>query len=96
MLNLPWLVTWTWDDLVGAPPIGDPCRGLLELASFEIGTVEFAALSLALYIPVVAAIALARAWRLTWAVRAGVLVVAFGALAVLFDRDADPLRLFRQ
>ncbi|MDX2379686.1 MAG: glycosyltransferase [Acidimicrobiia bacterium] len=92
LLNLPWLVTWTWDDLVGAPPIGDPGRGLLELASFEIGTVEFAALSLALYIPVVAAIALARAWRLTWAVRAGVLVVAFGALAVLFDRDALPFR----
>ena len=26
---------------------------------------------------------LARAWRLTWAVRAGLLVVSFGALAVL-------------
>jgi GT2 family glycosyltransferase len=92
LLNLPWVFTWTWDDLVGAPPIGNPGKGLLELASFDIGTVEFAALSLALYLPVVAAIALARAWRLTWAVRAGVLVVSFGALAVMFDRDALPFR----
>ena len=90
LLNLPWITTWTWDDLVGPPPIGDPGRGLLELASFDIGTVEFAVLSVALYLPVIAAIALARAWRLTWAIRAGVLVVSFGALAVLFDRGALP------
>jgi GT2 family glycosyltransferase len=90
MLNLPWIVSWTWNDLVGAPPIGDPGRGLLELASFHIGATELAVLSLALYVPVVAAVALARAWRLTWAVRAGVFVIGFGALAVLADRDALP------
>jgi GT2 family glycosyltransferase len=90
LLNLPWILTWTWNDLVGAPPIGDPGRGLLELASFDIGSVDFAVLSIVLYLPVLAAIALARAWRLTWAIRAGVLVITFGALAVLFDRDALP------
>jgi hypothetical protein len=92
LLNLPWIASWTWNDLVGAPPIGDPGRGLLDLASFDIGSVQFAVLSIALYLPVLAAILLARAWRLTWAIRAGVLVVSFGALAVLFDRDALPFQ----
>ena len=92
LLNLPWFSRWTWDALVGAPPIGDPGRGMLELAAFEIGVSDFAYLSLALYLPVVAAIMLARAWRLTWAVRAAMLVLVFGALAVLADQDALPFR----
>ncbi len=91
ILNLPWIVTWSWEDLVGASPIGDPGLGLLTLASFEIGRTDFAALSLALYLPVVAALLMARAWRLTWAVRAGLLVVVFGALAVLGDRGELPI-----
>jgi GT2 family glycosyltransferase len=92
LLNLPWFSTWSWDALVGAPPIGNPGRGFLDVAAFEIGVSDFAYLSLALYLPVVAAIMLARAWRLTWAVRAAMLVLAFGALAVLADRDALPFR----
>jgi GT2 family glycosyltransferase len=90
LLNLPWIFSWTWEGLVGAAPIGDPGRGLLALASFEIGRTDVAALALALYLPVFAALLLARAWRLTWAVRAGVLVVSFGALAVLGDRGSLP------
>lgn len=90
LLNLPWISSWTWEGLVGAPPVGDPGRGLLALASFEIGTTDVAALSLALYLPVFAALLLARAWRLTWGVRAGLLVVTFGALAVLGDRGSLP------
>jgi GT2 family glycosyltransferase len=90
LLNLPWIFSWSWEGLVGAPPIGEPGRGLVELASFEIGMTDLAVLSLALYLPVFAALLLARAWRLTWAVRAGVLVVAFGALAVLGDRGSLP------
>ena len=90
LLNLPWLFTWSWSDLVGAPPIGEAGLGLVPLASFEIGRTDFAALALALYLPVIAALLTARAWRLTWAVRAGLLVVAFGALAVLADRGDLP------
>jgi hypothetical protein len=41
----------------------------VSLASFEIGRTDFAALSLALYLPVIAAVLLAQAWRLTWAIR---------------------------
>jgi GT2 family glycosyltransferase len=91
-LNLPWIASWTWEGIVGPPPIGDPHDSLLAIASFDIGLAEFTALSLALYLPVVASMALARAWRLTWAVRAGVLVAGFGALAVLGDRGSLPIQ----
>jgi GT2 family glycosyltransferase len=91
VLNLPWIFSWSWEDLVGASPIGEAHLGLVSIASFEIGRTDFAALALALYLPVIAALLLARAWRLTWAVRAGLLVVVFGALAVLGDRGSLPI-----
>ena len=91
LLNLPWIFSWSWEGIVGASPIGDAGLGLSTLASFEIGQTDFALLALALYLPVAAALMLARAWRLTWAVRAGLLVVAFGALAVLGDRGSLPV-----
>ena len=92
LLNFPWATTWTWDQLVGPPPIGDPGRGLTDLATFQIGSIDFAWPALALYVPVVAAIALARAWRLTWAIRSGLLVVVFGAAAVFSDRGSLPFQ----
>jgi len=92
LLNFPWVASWSWDQLVGPAPVGNPGRGLSDLASFRIGDVDFAWLTLALYVPMIAAVALARAWRLTWAVRSGSLVVVFGALAVFADRDALPWR----
>ncbi|NND74650.1 MAG: glycosyltransferase [Ilumatobacter sp.] len=90
LLNFPWFTTWSWDQLSGPPPVGDPGRGLLDLASFQIGSIDFAAISLVLYLPVIAGVALARAWRLTWAIRAATLVVGFGFLAVLSDQGALP------
>ncbi len=93
VLNLPWITAWTWDGVVGAPPIGEAGLGLVPLASFEIGRTDFAALVLALYVPVIAAVLLARAWRLTWAVRAGIMVLSFGAVAVLADRGDMPIDL---
>ncbi len=91
VLNFPWVTSWTWEGLVGAPPIGEAGLGLLPLASFEIGRTDFAALALALYLPVLAAVLLARAWRLTWAVRSGLMVLVFGALVVLADRGSLPI-----
>ena len=91
LLNFPWFTTWTWEQLVGPSPIGDPGRGLFRLASFQIGSLDFPTLSLALYLPVPAAIVISRAWRLTWAVRSGMLVASFGLLAVLSDRGDLPL-----
>lgn len=90
MIHLPWTGTWSWSAFVGPSPIGDPQRGLFAVAAFEIGPVDVVGLSLAFYLPLVAALLLARAWRLTWAVRAAALVVGFGALAVLGDRGDLP------
>ena len=64
---------------------------MVSLASFEIGRTDFAGLSIALFIPVIAAVLLARAWRLTWAIRSALMVLVFGALAVLGDRGAMPI-----
>lgn len=90
-LNIPWITSWSWADLVGPAPIGDPGRGLAELAAFEIGPTDFAYLGLALYLPVLAAVLLGRAWRLTWAVRSAALVMVFGALAVFADSGSLPM-----
>ena len=68
-----------------APTAGPAGRGLIEIASFGLGDQTFGVLALVLYLPLVAALLLARAWRLTWAIRSAALVVAFGALALLSD-----------
>jgi len=93
VLNLPWSATLSWDDVVGPTLAGAPGRGLADVASMSIGEAELEVLALALYVPVIVALTLARAWRLTWAIRAAGLVLGFGALAVLQDRDALPVRL---
>jgi GT2 family glycosyltransferase len=91
VLNLPWVTSWTWAGIVGAPPVGEAGLGLASLASFEIGRTDFTALALALYLPVIAAVLLARAWRLTWAIRSALLVLVFGALAVFADQGGLPI-----
>ncbi len=91
LLNFPWITSWTWEGVVGVPPVGEAGLGMLALASFEIGRTDFAALSLALFLPVIAAVLLARAWRLTWAIRSALMVLVFGALAVLADQGALPV-----
>ena len=91
LLNFPWITSWTWEGVVGAPPVGEAGLGLVSLASFEIGRTDFAALSIALLLPVIAAVLLARAWRLTWAIRSATMVLVFGALAVLADQGSLPI-----
>src|SRR5690606_36049623 len=49
---------------------------------------RFGVLAVALYVPVVAALAITRAWRLTWSARGAALVVAFGGLLVASNRAA--------
>ncbi|BAN03170.1 hypothetical protein YM304_28560 [Ilumatobacter coccineus YM16-304] len=91
VLNLPWITSWSWESISGPTPIGDPGRGLGALAAFEVGPTDFAYLGLALYLPVLAAVLLGRAWRLTWAIRSAAIVVTFGVLAVLADRGSLPV-----
>jgi len=93
ILNLPWITSWSWEGVVGAPPIGEAGLGLVPLASFEIGRTDLAALALALYLPVIAAVLLARAWRLTWAIRSALMVLVFGGLAVLADGGSIPFAM---
>ncbi len=93
LLNLPWSPTWSWDD-VSSPALAGPLgRGVVDVASMAIGQARFEVAALALYVPVVVALAVARSWRLTWAARAAGLVVVFLALAVLQDRDTLPFRV---
>jgi GT2 family glycosyltransferase len=93
LLNLPWSTTWSWSDLVTPPLAGAPGRGLSDVASMAIGQSQFELLALALYVPVLVALLVGRAWRLTWAARSAGLVIVFLALAVLQDHDALPFQI---
>ena len=96
LLNLPWSPTWSWDDLVAPALAGPPGRGLVDVASMAIGQAGFEVLALALYVPVLVALAVARAWRLTWAARAAASSSCSSRLAVLQDRDALPFARARR
>lgn len=92
-LNLPWSATWTWDTMTLAETAGPQDRGLLDVITFGLADDSLAVLAVALYLPLVAALVLASAWRLTWAIRAAMLTVVFGGLAVLVDRGTIGGRL---
>ena len=57
VLNLPWSLTWSWDDLVAPTLAGAPGRGLVDVASMAIGQARLEVLALALYVPVLIALA---------------------------------------
>ncbi|MEO7370870.1 MAG: hypothetical protein ABIZ69_08415, partial [Ilumatobacteraceae bacterium] len=100
LANLPWASSLFgrhgWDLVAGVPsPVVDGlpagavagrALGVARLARFGLGNGQFGVLAIALYLPVLVAPLVARSWRLTWAIRAAGLVVAFGWLAVLDDR----------
>ena len=92
LLNLPWSPTWSWDDVVAPELAGPPGRGLVDVATMAIGQARLEVLALALYVPVLVALAVGRAWRLTWGARAAGLIIVFLTLALLQDRDALPMR----
>ena len=95
VLNLPWALEWTWDDLVGVNPAGATGRTLQEIASLAPSSERFAVLAVTLYLPVVAAVAITRAWRLTWSIRAATLVLVFGALLIASERGSLDVALPR-
>ncbi|HEY4609631.1 MAG TPA: glycosyltransferase family 2 protein, partial [Ilumatobacteraceae bacterium] len=100
LANLPWASSLFgrhgWDLIAGVPSpvanggsagsVGSRALGVARLARFGLGRGQFGVLAIALFVPVFAAPLVARSWRLTWAIRSAVLVVAFGWLAVLDDR----------
>ena len=97
VLNLPWIASLSadggWTAIVGPRPVGDRGDSVMQLVTFDIGHARGVILSVALYLPVVAAVLVGRGWRFGWAVRAGLLVVVFGWLAALDDGGSLPLRM---
>ncbi len=93
----PWsfslLHRGAWTQVVGLGATGPRRVGLLDLATFRIGPGSLTLLAVLLYVPIAAAPLIAGGWRLTWASRAGALVVGGLLLAVLDDRGLLPVRL---
>ncbi|MEJ7799003.1 MAG: hypothetical protein WKF60_00690, partial [Ilumatobacter sp.] len=87
-LNLPWVLDWSWERVVGARPATPTGRDLIEIATLAPTPDRFAILAVALYLPLLAAVAISRAWRLTWSVRAAVMVLGFISIAVLAERGS--------
>ena len=95
--NLPWSLSLFgsdgWTSIVGVPVTSSRSLGLGNLARFLDDGGGLAALAVVLFLPVVVAPVVARAWRFTWAVRAALLVFGFGGLAVLDDHSSLPFRM---
>lgn len=87
-LNLPWALDWTWSGVAGPADAGASGRSVASLASLAPNGLRFSVLAVALYVPVIVALLIARAWRLTWSARGASLVVVFGGLMILGDRGA--------
>lgn len=75
------------------PPTAARGLGISTLAHFGVGTLQFGAVAVVLFLPVLAAPLVARSWRFVWAVRAAALVTVFGGVAILDDRAALPFRM---
>jgi GT2 family glycosyltransferase len=95
--NLPWSTSFGgsdgWTSIVGVPVTTARSLGVAQLARFLADDGGLAVVAMLLFLPVVIAPLVARAWRFTWAIRAAALVFGFGALAILDDRSALPVRM---
>ncbi len=95
--NLPWAATLTgsdgWTAIVGVPSASARSLGIRQLARFLSTGGGLSALSLFVFLPVLTAPLIARAWRFAWAARAVALVAGFGILLVLDDRNKLPWRM---
>ncbi len=95
--NLPWAASLTgsdgWTAVVGVPGASARSLGVGRLARFLDTGGGPGVLSLVIFLPVVAAPLIARAWRFAWAMRAMALVAGFGILLVLDDRGKLPWRM---
>ena len=81
LLNLPWSMRWEWATLGGGGATADGVDIVAAIAPADT-TGGAQLLTLTLFIPVVAAVAFTRAWRLTWAVRGAALVLVPVAVMV--------------
>ena len=97
LINLPWSLSLLggdgWTAIVGVPVATSRSLGVHTLLRFLDDQSGPGIVSVLLFLPVLVAPLVARAWRFTWAIRAAVLVFGFGALAVLDDRADLPFRM---
>ena len=96
VLELPWsaamYIHGGWAAIVGPSRAALPGQSAFSTLSFHIGRGLGAPLALALYLPALGAVLLGRGWRFGWALRAAVLVVGFGWLAV-WSAQSSSVRL---
>ncbi len=90
IVQVPWLNSmvannaWNW--FTGSTSDTGNQLGLLPLAQLDFGSLRFGVITLALYLPVIAGLAIVKAERFVWAVRSATLVVGAGALTVIADQ----------
>ncbi len=89
IVQVPWLNNmvandaWNW--FTGSADHSGGNVGLKNLAQLDFGSLRFGPIILALYLPVIAGLAIVKSERLIWAVRSAVLVVGAGAITVMSD-----------
>ncbi len=97
LANLPWVLSLGgsdgWTSIVGVPVTSTRSLGVAQLGRFLGDSGGLDVVATLLFVPVLVAPLVARAWRFTWAVRAATLVFGFGALAILDDRGSLPVRM---
>lgn len=90
IVQVPWLngmvSSDAWNRFTGSTTHTGNQLGIQSLAQLDFGSLRFGVLILALYIPVVAGLAIVKSENFVWAVRSATLVVGAGALTVIADR----------
>ena len=85
LANLPWSTTWSSVELFGTATPGDRSGAWRALAGGDPDR-WYDLLALGLWVPLLAALLVSRAWRMTWAARGAVTVLAAASIIVLDDR----------
>lgn len=92
IVQVPWLNNmvagdaWTW--FTGSATRSGNNLGIKDLAQLDFGSLRFGVVILALYLPVVAGLAIVKSERFIWAARSAALVVGAGALTVFADNGS--------
>lgn len=89
VVQVPWLSSMVasdaWNRFTGSTTHAGNQLGLKSLAQLDFGSTRFGVIILALYLPVIAGLAIVKPERFVWAVRSAALVVGAGALTVIAD-----------
>lgn len=87
LLNLPWSASWSVRTVWSGADAAQPARDLVDVLSLTGNDGGLERLGAVLLVPLLVAVTVGRAWRLTWAVRGLVISVVFGGALLLAERD---------